>query len=662
MNRIAAFLCALWCTGLAMGQNQGNVHRCGTDELHAIRMQEDPVYAAQYLQNKINLEQYLQNKPKSHCTETLYLPVAVHFQNVSIDMACAIQMAESQIETLNQDFAGTNPDIDTWNELGPEIWPGIQNHESCIQFCLASLNHPDGFGLSDNDFAVTLNQTSAENLPEWSGYLNFFVRDMTNPLGYSPLGGNGTGDGVTCGLIYFGSVSCGGSNISPQFNLGRTITHEVGHYLNLRHPFDVSGAGCGDAVNDMVDDTPRTDNPTFGCPDNEFINCTEPVLWPSYMDYCDDACLFMFSNGQVERMEAHVNANLQNLLDNAVTTCQESACINYQVQKSFQQESCPGNDGQITLTASGGTTPYNYSISDGLSFQNSGSFPSLSANTYYVIVTDDNNCTYEDSIVIRRQKAQVSLVNAQSAFCGDNSGNLTVNVSSAGLYEYSLTGQGGWRDTSYFENLVPGQYTVHVRNETGCTGTVNVEIGDDSDLNLVVQKVQPVNCPLFDNGAIEATVGNAVEPLWYWLNDEDISETGNYSELSPGAYQLTAEDDRGCRIKYNFNIGVSYANITEDCPCQMYIPNAMTPDGDGLNDLLRIVPSCPITEFSLRVFDRWGEQVFESDGLETRWNGGLNGYFVQSGLYIYQVSFRWGEERNSSLELQTERGVVHVIR
>jgi len=646
----------------ASAQSEESIHRCGATDYQA-QLMNDPEYAAQHAQKLVNYNLYVKNKPadsKMDCDEILYLPVAVHFQNVTINMACAIDMALSQIDRLNADFAGTNADIDTWNALRPVVWPGIQNKESCIQFCLATLNHPASSGLNDDQFAITINQTTGSSDPAWAGYVNFFVRPMDNPLGFSPLGGTGNGDGVTCGLIYFGEVSCGGNTISTTYNMGRTITHEVGHYLLLDHPFNATG--CADDINDFVDDTPNTDQETFGCPADEFINCTEPVLWPSYMDYCDDQCMFMFSAGQVDRMENYVNSSLQNLLTNAVSKCQEVACIDYNVQVTQTSESCAGLDGRINLLATGGTTPYSFSISDGANFQNNGIFQNLIENEYIIEVSDNNGCVFLDTITLGRAQATINLASTKDAFCGDNSGTLEVAVSEPGTFEYSINGVPGWREVPIFENLVAGVYTVLVQNEGNCTGSLNVLIEDDSDLNLIVRNIQPVNCPLFDNGAIIAELGTGQPPYVYRLNDENPSDKGVYTDLSPGAYILSVEDNRGCALDFGFNINVSFANIASDCPCQMYIPNAMTPDGDGTNDLLRIVPSCPITEFRLQVFDRWGTMLFESDELETRWNGGYNGYYVEAGIYIYKVSYRWGESLNSSLDVLTTNGTIQIIR
>jgi gliding motility-associated-like protein len=151
-------------------------------------------------------------------------------------------------------------------------------------------------------------------------------------------------------------------------------------------------------------------------------------------------------------------------------------------------------------------------------------------------------------------------------------------------------------------------------------------------------------------------------PFAYTLNNENPSDVGNYSNLSPGQYVLSVDDSRGCKLNYPFTIGVSYANIDAECPCQLFVPNAMTPDEDGLNDLFVVVPSCPITEYRLQIFDRLGSPVFESDDLDTRWNGGYEGFYVNPAVFYYRITYRWGEERNASLELQVATGTITIVR
>ena len=659
---ILSFLFVFSLGGFA--QNDTDFERCGTDERHAILMQ-DSAYAAQYADKREKLTKYLKDQvgePKANCPDALYLPVAVHFLDVAIDQACAIEMALSQIEVLNNDFAGTNSDINKWFQGKPLLWPQIKNKKSCIVFCLASINHPQGSGIPEGNYAVTLNQypDNTENLPQWAGYINLFVRSMTNPLGFSPLGGNGNGDGVTCGISYFGAVNCGGNTLNTSYNMGRTTVHEMGHYLSLSHPF---GNSC-DTDNDNINDTPITNAPTYGCPNvgEELINCTDPILFPTYMEYCNDACLYMFTKGQVENMDAYVNTSLQNLLNSATIKCSEIACLDFKVSKQYTRESCIGNDGKITLTASGGLPSYQYSITGGASFSANGIFQNLKEGSYPVLVKDETGCTFVDTIKLKLESPKMALISTISAFCGDNSGSLTVNINNEAVFQYKIEGKTNWQDTGYFGNLHSGKYDVLAQTASGCESSLRVVVNDDSDLNFIINAVKPVNCPLFDNGLIDLSVSGAEAPIEWMIDYRLPSDKGRWENLSPGNYLIMVKDGRGCRKEREFKIGISYLDIGDDCPCEMFIPNAMTPDGDGLNDMFVIVPSCPISEYNLQVFDRWGALIFESDDLKTRWNGGLNGYYVEPGVYFYRVAYRWGEKSNQSLEVKIKNGYVTVLR
>lgn len=664
MKNLASIFLAVLCFGIETIEAQVRPERCNADEYHQIAMQ-DPVFAANYAQKRIKINQYLHNhndEAKNDCAEILFLPVAVHFQDVTIDLACAIDMSLSQVERLNQDFSATNADITKWTGSQPGTWPGIQNKESCIQFCLATLNHPANSGITEGDYAVTLNQFGeVDNIPEWSGYLNMFVRDMENPLGFSPLGGGGNGDGVTIGITYFGEISCGGNTISGTYSMGRTATHEVGHYLSLLHPFN-----SGDCVTDgdNIADTPFTSASTFGCHADGAVltNCTDPILWPSYMDYVDDACMYMFSQGQVNNMEAHVNANLQNLLGNATTTCQDAACINFEANVSKQNETCIGNDGEISIQITDGTDPIQYSINNGITFSNNGDFGNLSEGDYEVYVIDDAGCEFSQSLSLTREIPPISLLGTTSAFCGDNSGSLNVSVNHPDVFQYKLDGFSGWQDESLFENLTSGVYTVLVRNASNCNNSLEVEVSDDSNLRLIVSSIKDVNCPLFDNGLISLDVSGATPPVIWRLNNGPAVGEAYFDNLGAGHYVISVSDSVGCKEEYEYDLNISFVNIDAACPCDVYIPNAMTPDGDGLNDLLQIFPTCPISDFKLEIYNRWGEMIFESTDISNKWNGGIDGYYQESDIYYYHMFYRWGETFNESLEVQTETGIIHVLR
>ncbi len=665
-----ALLFVLFHFGLQAQTSEEPGEKCGTDALHLQQLQTDPEYAARFYQKKLAVQEYLYDQIdgyRSDCDDILFIPVAVHFQGtVGLQMPCALDKALDQVRVLNEDFAGTNADITRWQELQAAVWPSIQNKASCVQFCLATLNHPSSSGIPEGDYAVTINQTSGDFNGAWSGYMNIYVRNLGGgTLGYSPLGGDGNGDGITVSPPYFSSVSCDGINIEGGYNLGRTTTHEVGHYFLLDHPF-----GSCTVDNDGIADTPMTDNATMGCPyvpgnpgANSFVTCTAPVLWPSYMDYCDDACLFMFSAGQVDVMDAYVNTSLQNLLNSAATRCEEPLCVGFRLNAEKQDETCAGFDGSIIVQMENGTAPFIFSLDGGANFQDNGNFSNLRQGEYDLVVTDINGCETTRTVSLIREVPPLSVVETSNAFCGDNSGRALVEVDHPDVFQFSISGQPGWRDTSLFTGLFPGNYTVSVRNDTECTNSISLTIGDDTDLRLNTRRVTPVNCPLLDNGVIWADLSNGVPPYTFTLDQEIVRPTGRFENLSQGTYTLEVEDARGCRQSQTYTIGVSFLEIDQECPCDVFVPNAFTPNADGRNDLLDVVPACPISDFQMQIFDRWGGLVFESFDYNERWNGGQGGkYYAQNEIYFYRISFRWGEALNESLEVQVKTGYVMLLR
>ena len=662
-------ICILFSVGFLLANStaaQGQ-RTCGTDSVHA-HMMGLPGFEKLH-QDKVDaVNEIIASGNRDACDAPLIIPVAVHFQNTGVPLDCAIEMALSQVQSLNEDFGAYNSDIDTWYDLQPTIWPGISNQESCISFCLATLNHPDGYGLSDGDYAVTVDEVDNNGDDydgDWTGYLNFWVRPLGGGiLGYSPLGGSGNGDGVTCDPAYFGSVSCGGNTVSAPYNMGRTVTHEVGHYLFLEHPW--GNGGC--ASTDDVADTPVTDAAQYGCPaGQEIVNCTAPILWPSYMDYCDDACLFMFSAGQVERMETYVENSLQNLLNNAVTTCQETLCIGFDATVSVQDESCSGNDGSIIVNAEGGEGPYALTLVPGPS-ATGNAFNGLVEGQYTVTATDQNGCEVQQDVLVDRDAPNLQLVSTTNEYCSDGTGSIEVATNEPSNFQFSLNGGSTWQSDGLFAGLSGGAFTVLAANSSGCEGEIEAVVVNESNLTISFSEKSNVNCTWFDNGRIRAQANGAVEPVVYQLNGDEDNTSGVFNFLPVGEHIVTVEDAAGCTSEAMFAIDFDFSVIGEDCPCEVFVPNAITPDGDGVNEVLEMQASCPLYDFRLEIFDRWGHIVFATEDPAFQWigsyegNGENSGYFVQNNVYTYRLSFRWGSEDAQSVNVEARVGWVSVMR
>jgi hypothetical protein len=210
-------------------------------------------------------------------------------QNVSL------AQLQSQIDALNEDYAGSNADHNLTN-----TYNDVKAGDIGVRFVLDVVNRRSTTKTSwtTNDAMKKSAQGIAPTSP--STKLNIWVCNLSGGiLGYAQFpGGNSATDGVVLDDNATGRV---GTAAAP-FNKGRTATHEIGHWLNLRHIW--GDATCG---NDQVGDTPLHNAANYGCPAaGHRSTCTgTPIeMTMNYMDYTDDACMYMFSQGQRSRMLA----------------------------------------------------------------------------------------------------------------------------------------------------------------------------------------------------------------------------------------------------------------------------------------------------------------------------------------------------------------------
>jgi hypothetical protein len=226
---------------------------------------------------------------------TITIPVVVHVLYNKEEENISAAQIQSQIDVLNEDFNLRNAD----RNLVPGIFSGVLANVG-VKFVLSQVirKATNRKSWPAND-AMKFSQQGGSDAVDPENNLNIWVCNLAKYLGYAYYPGiTPERDGVVCLYSAFGRT---GTLLSP-YDKGRTATHEVGHYLNLRHIW--GDATCG---TDLVDDTPQHNTSNFGCPSfPHYSTCAgNPVeMTMNYMDYTDDACMFMFSNGQKSRMLA----------------------------------------------------------------------------------------------------------------------------------------------------------------------------------------------------------------------------------------------------------------------------------------------------------------------------------------------------------------------
>lgn len=292
-------------------------------------MTNNPAYATSFYERKARFEEKLVeiHEQKINGTyqrmATLYIPVAVHFEvGTEADRACLEAYAQTQIDVINEDYTATNADISNW-AAASGFYPGLVPGSVDVQFCIATKNHPAGADpeVLEGSPLVTIGANGSsfgagfpESDPTYAGYMNFIIKDIgPDLLGYSPLGGSIFGGmAVVMNTNCYGTGSgCAGiaSPVAP-YNLGRTVTHELGHFYNLNHTFIADGDNtqCGQPDGDGIADTPKVSSSTYGNPANGSVaGCVggEFSLTMNYMDYVNDASMYMFTPDQATVVEAY---------------------------------------------------------------------------------------------------------------------------------------------------------------------------------------------------------------------------------------------------------------------------------------------------------------------------------------------------------------------
>ncbi len=284
----------------------GNLYaqrNCGTMEHLEMQLQQDLGLQMQMENIERFTEEWIREN-ESGQRAVVTIPVVVHVVYNTTAQNVSDAMVQAQIDVLNADFRALNSDIGNT----PSIFQGVI--ADCeVNFCLAqrdpSGNATNGItrtyttrtSFSSNNY---IKYTSQGGKDAWnsSQYLNIWVGNLSNGLlGYAQFPG---GAAATDGVVVLYSSLPGGT--ATNYNKGRTATHEVGHWLNLRHIW--GDATCG---SDLVNDTPVHNTSNGGCPAYpHYSTCSgSPVeMTMNYMDYTYDACMYMFTAGQKTRMSA----------------------------------------------------------------------------------------------------------------------------------------------------------------------------------------------------------------------------------------------------------------------------------------------------------------------------------------------------------------------
>ncbi|MCX6261263.1 MAG: gliding motility-associated C-terminal domain-containing protein [Bacteroidia bacterium] len=306
-----------------------------------------------------------------------------------------------------------------------------------------------------------------------------------------------------------------------------------------------------------------------------------------------------------------------------------------------------GNSGSVTATVTGGTGPYTYSWNS-LPEQTTPTATGLTAGTYTVTITDANGCTATNNVTISQPSADmvVSITQDNIMCSGGTTGSATAAVT-GGLEPYTFS----WNTTpeqtkETATDLSAGPYTITITDSYGCIKTGSVNITEPQHLSLE-SSVTPASCPDSNDGSINLTIIGGTGPFNVLWSDGLTGLTR--SGIKQGTYTAAVTDKNNCGETIVVNVEFTF---TFGC---LVIPQVITPNNDGFNDVWRIKNIDLYPNAEVRIFSRWGKMIFSSKNLsDNPWNGTISGKPAPTDSYHYILYLNDGSEPKS--------GVISVIR
>ncbi len=315
------------------------------------------------------------------------------------------------------------------------------------------------------------------------------------------------------------------------------------------------------------------------------------------------------------------------------------------VQSSDQVTCKNDHSGQIVVNAEGGSGNYTYSLNYGAP-QTSSTFSNLPAGTYFVIITDKNNCSViTPAIVINNPPAIAVDIEVISPVSCNNSKDASIKINATGgtgNYVYSLDGV-NFQQSNIFEGLPAGTYNVTVFDANSCPTTQTIEIENPAPIISTASSPNMADCSGKRGGVAEIFASGGVSPYSYsWSNGSTTSHAG---DLSSGTYWVNITDANGCSQKSSV--------IVESEPKQeLVINNAFSPNGDGINDywVVKNIELYPDNE--VVVVNRWGNEIYSQKGYSNTWDGSN----LSEGTYYYILKVVMCDEEF------TYKGYITILR
>ncbi len=237
--------------------------------------------------------------------------------------------------------------------------------------------------------------------------------------------------------------------------------------------------------------------------------------------------------------------------------------------------------------------------------------------------------------------------------CTIDNGTLTVEASTDnGPISYAIDAI-NFQASPSFTGLSAGNYRVAIRDENGCEKMEEIQIFEDNAPTITAIEARDASCGE-NNGSLSITAESETGMLNYSIDGITFQAHERFDNLFPATYNIKVTDQEECSTQTTATIG--------ETMCPVYIPNAFSPDNDGINDYFKVFPHPKFqgTFKSFRVFNRWGELVYQAldfDPFTTGWDGTFRGKSLDVGVYVFMIELERQDGVSEAIE-----GDIHLLK
>lgn len=304
--------------------------------------------------------------------------------------------------------------------------------------------------------------------------------------------------------------------------------------------------------------------------------------------------------------------------------------------------------GEATAFPTGGAGNFNFQWENGSS---TAKTQGLTAGYHRITLTDQNGCNHVDSILLRQpDTALEGLAEVQDATCfGAKNGKIMIHGTGGTLpYEYGLNGQ-QWNGSTIQIGLGAGQYTPYVRDGNGCIAPLpEVEVQQRNQ--LTVDLGPDFTIQLGQDTSLSALITNATQPVEiYWSTEDSLwlsclfCATPDVDSLYfENSFEIYIVDSTGCSAEDRVTIKVEKVR-------RVFVPTGFSPNGDNANELLSVYGQEKVKILEFKVFDRWGEKLFEAHDFDINdatigWDGNFRGKAMDPGVYVWTLKVQYRDQ------------------